>query len=351
MSEIERVEAGSLVLDADQYEFTPAQTQALVHIGVENASDGDLQVFFHVCKRTGLDPFARQIYMIARNVSERQADGSWRTKVKQTIQTGIDGFRLIGRRAADRAHHKVSVDAPEWAHEDGTWRPVWDRRWGLPIAARVTIHRDGEPFTAIALFDEYKQVKAGGNLTAMWDQRPAGQLAKCAEALAWRMAFPQDLSGIYVDEELEHADGAPRTETVQSTARVTAEHITGTAAPAPDAGATGGDPADVAASGGSDPATPVAPAPDDPDGITQAQSTEIGQLLQQIGVTERAKAVEYLNDCLPEGRTVRARKDLTHAEADDVLLALRDDAAKVAEGAAAATMAPDEPLPTNGDSL
>ena len=196
-----------LVLSAEQDAWNQKQLAALTHIGVENASEGDLAVFMHVCQRSGLDPFARQIYMIGRKGSEL-VDGEWRDVVKQTIQTGIDGFRLIGRRAADRAKHSLSVGAVEWAHEDGSWRPVWRKVWGYPVAARVTIMRDGEPFTATALFDEYAQTKRNGDLTAMWAQRPAGQLGKCAEALAWRQAFPQDLSGIYTDDEMGQADNA-----------------------------------------------------------------------------------------------------------------------------------------------
>lgn len=207
MSELATVIEGSLVLEADQNRFTPAQVAALTHIGVENAAEGDLQVFHHVCQRTGLDPFARQIHMIGRQVSvyDDQA-GGWTKVTKQTIQTGIDGFRLIGRRAANKSGHSVSVGAPEWAHAEQGWQSLWASAWGHPVAARVTIMRAGEPFTAVALFDEYKQTKRSGDLTSMWAQRPAGQLAKCAEALAWRMAFPQDLSGIYSDEEMAQAD-------------------------------------------------------------------------------------------------------------------------------------------------
>ena len=194
----------ALTIAEDQSRFTQQQVTVLRHLGVDGADDDDLDVFFHVAKRTKLDPFARQIYMIGRNTYDQRQD-RWVTK--QTIQTGIDGYRLIGRRAADAARARISVSAPEWAHEDGSWRPVWMKKaWGTPIAARITITRDGEPFTGVALFEEYAQTKRNGDLTSMWAQRPAGQIAKCAEALAWRLAFPQDLAGVYVEEELQHAD-------------------------------------------------------------------------------------------------------------------------------------------------
>ena len=203
MTDIAIHERTGLAISSDQATFSAEQRAVLAHMGVENAPEADLRVFMHVCQRSGLDPFARQIHMIGRN-SKNQRTDQWETKY--TIQTGIDGYRLIGRRAADRARVSISIGQPEWAHEDGTWRPVWSKSWGVPVAARVTIERDGKPFTAVALFDEYKQTKRDGNLTSMWAQRPAGQLAKCCEALAWRMAFPQDLSGIYTDDEMGQAD-------------------------------------------------------------------------------------------------------------------------------------------------
>lgn len=213
-----------LTIDPQQSGWTEQQIATLRHIGVENATPGDLAVFFHVVKRTGLDPFAKQIYMIGR----------WSPNgTKYTIQTGIDGFRLIGRRAANASGESIAVGAPEWAREDGQWMPVWSPSWGQPIAARVTIHRNGNPFTAIALFDEYKQTKRDGALTQMWAQRPAGQIAKCAEALAWRMAFPQDLGGIYADEEMHQADRPAPAGPTSTPSRVTASEILGETSTAP----------------------------------------------------------------------------------------------------------------------
>lgn len=203
--EIHQQSATALAVSANQTMFTPEQVSMLEHIGVENASEGDLKVFFHHVQRTGLDPFARQIYMIGRP-NRREVNGAWVSETKQTIQTGIDGYRLIGRRAADRAGVSISVKPPQWAHPDGGWRDLWLEEWGTPAAAKVTITRQGEEFTAIALFSEYKQTNRQGKLTRMWEQRPAGQIAKCAEALAWRLAFPHDLAGIYTDEEMAQAD-------------------------------------------------------------------------------------------------------------------------------------------------
>lgn len=189
----------ALALGTDQDQFTDRQIAALQHMGVDGATAGDLEVFFHRCKTSGLDPFSQQIHMVNRQ-------GKW------TIQTGIDGFRLIGRRAADAAGETIALDPPQWAHQEGGWRDVWSQQWGQPLAARITIYRDGQPFTAVAMFDEYAQTKRDGGLNSMWRQRPAGQLAKCAEALAWRMAFPQDLAGLYTDDEMGQADNPHRRE-------------------------------------------------------------------------------------------------------------------------------------------
>lgn len=187
-----RPQGSTLTLTSDQEWWNEKQIAALRQIGVEKATNGDLAVFMHVAQRTGLDPFARQIYMI-----ERQG--------KQTIQTGIDGFRLVARRAVDQAGESLSIGGGEWCGPDGGWRDVWlDEE--PPAAARVVVKRGGHEFVGVALFREYVQHKRDGSPNQQWANRPAGMLAKCAEALALRKAFPQDLAGVYTDDEVAAAN-------------------------------------------------------------------------------------------------------------------------------------------------
>jgi hypothetical protein len=57
---------------------------------------------------------------------------------------------------------------------------------------------------AVAVFAEYTTGEG------RWKTAPTAQLAKCAEALAIRKSFTEDLSGLYTDDELDNvADIAP----------------------------------------------------------------------------------------------------------------------------------------------
>lgn len=196
-----------LTITDEQDGWSNAQMAALQQLGVQGASNADLAVFLHQCQRTGLDPFSKQIYMIGRKSKE---NGAW--TVKQTIQVGIDGFRLIARRAADRLHETFSEPETLWCGEDGVWRDVWTAPTP-PAAAKVTVRRGEGTFTGVALYREYVGThfdKTTGQQVpnSMWQTKPVSMIAKCAEALALRKAFPQDLSGLYTADEMQQADSA-----------------------------------------------------------------------------------------------------------------------------------------------
>lgn len=163
-------------------------------------SDVELELFLYTAKRTGLDPLLKQIYAIKR----------WDTnlgKEAMTIQTGIDGFRVVASRTGKLA----GID--DAAFEESNAQPV---------KATVTVYKLdelGQPraYTASARLSEYIQTKKDGTPTSFWKRMPYGQLGKCAEALALRKAFPADLSGVYAFEEMAQSTHAETEETTPDT--------------------------------------------------------------------------------------------------------------------------------------
>jgi len=158
----------------------------------KGATDTELQLFLYVAKKTGLDPLTRQIHFVKRKVWDKTLN-SYREQM--TIQTGIDGFRTV----AERSHSLAGIDDAVYDSEDEA----------QPKKATVTVYRlvqnQRVGFTATARWTEYAQTTKEGP-TFMWKKMPYLMLAKCAEALALRKAFPQDLSGIYTDDEMQQAD-------------------------------------------------------------------------------------------------------------------------------------------------
>ena len=171
----------------------------------------ELALFTAICKRTGLDPFARQIHAVKRWDSQTQRE------IMQP-QVSIDGARLVAQRSGEYA----GQDGPWWCGEDGVWVDVW-LKTVAPKAAKVQVFRKGfaMPITAVASFNEYAQRKKDGSLTAMWAKMPALMIAKCAEALGLRKAFPAELGGVYTEEELGVADDRPAR--IENVVQATAE--------------------------------------------------------------------------------------------------------------------------------
>ena len=182
----------TLAVTTDQAFWDDKQIAALKQVGLENTPKAELAVFLHYCQRTGLDPFARQIYMINRGG-------------KYTIQASIDGLRIVAQRSGNYGGQTPAY----WCGEDGVWKEVWTDK-NPPVAAKIGVYYkdSANPTWAIAKFDSYA-VAYNGKLSGLWAKMPDLMIAKCAEALALRKAFPNDLSGVYTTEEMQQVDNAP----------------------------------------------------------------------------------------------------------------------------------------------
>lgn len=150
---------------------------------IPDATTQEVETFCSIVERTQLDPLARQIYAI-------KSSGGYK------YLTSIDGLRLIAQRSKQYKGQSEVL----WCGTDGIWVDVWLSSTP-PVAAKVGVHRKGfkEPLVRTALFKEYNPN------TSIWRKMPALMIAKVAEALALRTAFPEELSGLYTSDEMEQS--------------------------------------------------------------------------------------------------------------------------------------------------
>jgi phage recombination protein Bet len=168
-------------------EISLERLKAVQDVIAPGCTPAELKVFAEACRRTGLDPFQRQIYAIKRSG-------------RLTIQTGIDGYRVL----AERSGRYAGQVGPYWCGADGQWHDVWLAK-EAPAAARVgVLRRDfDKPIWAVARTEAYRV-----NSNSLWGTMPDVMVAKCAEALALRRAFPTEISGVYTEEEMQQAERA-----------------------------------------------------------------------------------------------------------------------------------------------
>ena len=169
--------------------YSSEQIKLLADTIAKGCDENELRLFIEIAKLKRLDPFSGQIRPVKRWNSDLGRDA-------MVIQVGIDGYRSTAARTNEIAGiEDATFDSEEDAH------PKW---------AKVTVYRwsNGEkiPYTATARWGEYVQKKRDGTPNSMWTRMPYLMLAKCAEALALRKAFPDVLAGMYTEEEMGQAD-------------------------------------------------------------------------------------------------------------------------------------------------
>lgn len=192
-TEIVKKETGEMTIVEG---FNPTQVELIKRTVCRGATDDELVLFLHVCHKSGLDPFARQIYAIKRRVEGREV---------MTFQTSVDGYRAIAERTGNYAPGKEATF-------------TYDKD-GKLLSATAYIKKQVSDVwfdvSATAHFEEYipkwwDSKEGKWKNPQMWEKMPHAMLAKCAESLVLRRAFPNEMSGTYTNEEMAQSETSPQ---------------------------------------------------------------------------------------------------------------------------------------------
>ena len=164
------------------YSSEEVQALRLLKVIPENAPPAALWLLHRYAVDSNLSPFKRQIYLQLRTVNDEPS---------YSVELGIDGLRAIAEKTGTYAG---SDDAIFEYDKGGQVQKATVTVWKIVKNIRC-------PFTGSARWIEFCPPD---KRAFMWRKMPHGQLAKCAEALALRKAFP-NLGGFYISEEMDQA--------------------------------------------------------------------------------------------------------------------------------------------------
>lgn len=168
-----------IVFQGSQIKVTQEEKETLVKAITQQApTEAELKLYFYDCDRRGVHPLDKLIHFTKRN-------GRYAPVIS------IDYMRI---RAESSGAYAGSDDA------------VFENGEKYPNSATITVWKMVQGrlgrFTATARWSEYAPADIASTSAFMWRKMPHTMLAKCAEALALRKAFPGQLAGLYAAEEM-----------------------------------------------------------------------------------------------------------------------------------------------------
>lgn len=184
---------------AEKFGFSESQLDLVKRTVAKNATDDELELFFYRCKELQLNPLMPgQVYFIK---FKNRKTGEWNPG---SIVIGIDGFRSRASRTGKLSGIKRGVIRNDKGQCVGGWADVYRSDWTHPAHEEVPLNE---------YIDTYKDT---------WRNMPETMIKKVAEVAALRMAFPDDLAGLYLREEFDQAERPVKDVTAESSAVVPA---------------------------------------------------------------------------------------------------------------------------------
>lgn len=173
--------------------WTREQRELIKNTVAPGATDDELSMFLHVAAKSGLDPLRKQIHftkMGGRIAFIADINGLQARAAKEPDYEGI-------LHAVVYEKDDFQVDATTGEVTKHLSNPFGAN--GRLVGAWATVRRKGMlPFTSVVRFNEYDNPN-----NPLWKTKPAVMIDKCAKSTALRLAYPEQLGGIYEQAELD----------------------------------------------------------------------------------------------------------------------------------------------------
>ncbi len=168
------------------------QVELLKNTYAKGATDIEFRMLIAVGNRVNADPFKREIYLIP--FWDRNA-----RKMSKTPVVGIDWYRKQAGKSKNyagqgEAEFGEKIQSNGIEHPDWAVVPIYNRNFEHPIRVKV-------------FWDEIVKLDKQGNALSSWRTMPRTMLAKCSEAQGIRRAFPEEVGGVYTEDEMVMPEG------------------------------------------------------------------------------------------------------------------------------------------------
>ena len=174
----------SVALDADT-------VRRFILTGSGSASDADVAGFLALCQARGLNPLARDAYLVKYGDGPASTivskDFYVRAATQQPTYKGMRAGVVVITREGELVEREGALVGGQTEKLVGGWAEVHDSRWDVPVRAVVGM-------------DEYNSGKS------LWRSKPATMIRKVALVQALREAYPAQFAGLYDAAEMGRSE-------------------------------------------------------------------------------------------------------------------------------------------------
>lgn len=164
--------------------------------GNGQVTDKEVAMYVQLCKAQQLNPFLKEAYLIKYSNSTPASivvskDAFTKRAEAHPQYDGMKSGIIVMSKDGKITEREGAFHLPN-ENVVGGWARVYRK------------DKKTETYDSVA-YDEYAVKDSNGNINTMWRTKPATMIQKVAEVHALRKAFPERLSGMYVEEETDRA--------------------------------------------------------------------------------------------------------------------------------------------------